>query len=58
MIDMNQKAVGCLRGEDAGQLLMAYLTSGAAMVQTAQPGAAVQKQPQGAGAGDQLIKPR
>ena len=57
MFDMNEKAVGCLRGEDAIELLKTFMISGATMEQqyNSEP---TTVHPQGTGAGDKLVKPR
>ena len=57
MVNLNEKAVGCLKGEDAGELLKAFMISGAAMAQQYHFESTT-VQPQGTGAGDKLVKPR
>ena len=55
---LNKKAVSCLKDNEAAEILKAYTsTVGLEMTQNHTPGG-TQKQPQGTGAGDKLIKPR
>ncbi len=55
---LNKKAVSCLKDSEAAEILKAYTATAALeMVQNHTPGGA-QKQPQGTGAGDKLIRPR
>lgn len=54
-MDLNEKAVACRSGKDATAILMSYLESGAAIVQSVQPAAVtVEKEPHGTGAGDKI----
>lgn len=58
MSDLLKKdAVSALKGKDAAEILAAYIGTEPQMTQSHTPGGA-QKQPEGTGAGDKLIKPR
>ena len=54
---LNSAAVSSLSGKDVEDILHAYIETGPTMAQNHTP-AAMQKQPQGTGAGDHLITPR
>ena len=51
---LKRAAVGCLNGSEAGEVLQAYLNTGAEMTFSVHPSAGVQKQPEGSGAVDPL----
>jgi hypothetical protein len=53
---LDEPAVSSRSGKDAASLLQAYMNTGITMVLSHTNG--VQKQPEGTGAGDHLIKPR
>lgn len=55
---LSQMAVSSLDSEDATEVLQAFMETQPEMVLSVHPAAAVQKQPQGTGAGDRLIKPQ
>ena len=53
---LKRNAVSCLTGQEAEEILQAYIATSLEMVLSHTSG--LQKQPQGTGAGDKLIKPR
>ncbi len=55
---LNSLAIGSRSGEDAEELLQAYIATGPVMVLNHTPAAAVEQRPKGTGAGDHLIEPR
>lgn len=55
---LSRAAVSALDPKESAEILQEYLNTHPEMVLSVHPGAGVQKQPQGTGAGDKLIKPR
>jgi hypothetical protein len=54
---LKRDAVSALKGKEAAEILQAYIGTEPEMSQSHTP-SGTQKQPQGTGAGDKLIKPR
>jgi hypothetical protein len=57
MFDPSMPAVDPVEGDDAIAVLKLYLDRNPQMLLANHPSAAVEKQPQGTGAGDKLMKP-
>ncbi|MBI3441778.1 MAG: hypothetical protein HY052_08290 [Proteobacteria bacterium] len=55
---LDRAAVGVISGEEAGEILQAFISTGPAMVFNHTLGALSAQKPRGMGAGDQLIEPR
>lgn len=55
---LDSTAVGSKSGEDAKEILQAYVATAPVMVLNHTLAAEVEKRPKGTGAGDQFIEPR